>query len=1055
MREFENLAGLVMKSCLIKNFEECVQIFPGRTAVVYGNESVSYHQLNQKANLLAHYLIEIGVTRNSLVGVVLPRSIDFIVAILAIIKAGGCYIPIDPSFPTERINKVIDDAALSFLVTKTGIISLSTKDKLSLVNIDSFEKALKNFCGDDPSLASYEDDLIYVIYTSGSTGTPKGAVNTHKGFANLVEWYVADFGMNKDDNILIYTPLSFDLTQKNIFAPLMIGAKIFLYESTIYDPKLIAERICEYGITWINSTPSAFYPLVENDQDLKKLETLRYVFVGGEPLLAKRMLSIKKTNPKLNIINTYGPTECSDVCAFYWVSNKDFESNSTYVPIGKAIKSMELSVFNEKMEEVSPGEIGELYISGVGVGLGYLNNSELTKKAFVSSSLDGHPQKLFYKTGDLVRYLPDSTNIEFIERKDFQVKIRGYRVELEEISNILKSYPNVKDALVVAHGDKEDEKHIIAYVVAIDRQDVILDREDLKQYLQRFLPSYMIPAAILVVDGFPLTLNGKIDRKNLPIPKIAFSNSFDESLNIIERKLLDLWYALLPVQDIDVKDSFFQLGGHSLSAVKLIFRIRQEFGVNISIQDLFGNPTILSLAQRIGENKNLLRNQAITIKRCSDIHSEYPLSFPHKRIWYIEQTFKNPIIFNNLITLSIKGFLSVEKLEQALNQLVKRHEILRTSLSIHGTEPYEQLFDNFDFKLEKLDYTDENEDLWQEKIKEFSESVISIPFDLTRLPLIRVYVLKLRDDHHILVMCIHQFLIDGASMSVFYDELSKFYNNSDSDLSPLPVQYRDYAIWQNNELTEKNLEKQIEFWRHELNGAPKQIAFQLDKLRPSEFSYEGRVCTTFLPVEVVREINLFCKTHDVTLFMTLLSVYAVLLFNHSQDKDIVIGSPIANRSYGELEGLIGFFVNIIPYRIALDTNLSFTELVSNVKRFALAAYMNQDLPFIDLCNYLNIERDKSYHPIFQAVFAMQPYGVDSFKLDGLTVEDLDYEEPVAKFDLTLNASEKNGVIELKFEYALGLFLHSTIEGMAEEYEGILKKVILNPKEKIKKIVSFI
>lgn len=559
----------MQNNIILKKFEEQVKSFPEKLAVTCGNKSVSYRQLNEKANLLAHYLIEIGVTRNSLVGVVLPRSIDFIVAILSIIKAGGCYVPIDPSFPIERIRGIIKDAHLPVLITQTGIIELPTTDNVNLINIDTLEKVLRNPNPNNPSLSFDENDQIYVIYTSGSTGVPKGAINSYKGFANLVEWYVSEFGMNQSDNVLIYTALSFDLTQKNIFAPLIRGAKLFLLEDTPYNPELIVEKIHEHNITWINSTPSAFYPLIEDETYLRKLSTLRYVFVGGEPLFAKRVLSIKNFNPKLKIINTYGPTECADVCAFYPLHDKDFQPNDLCVPIGKAIDNMQMHVLDEQMQKVMPGEIGELYISGIGVGLGYLNNDELTQKAFIPGSFSKDYGSLLYKTGDLVRYLPDG-NIEFIERKDFQVKIRGYRVELEEISNILKAYPGVKDALIIAYENKESEKYLVGYVIGTHKQDHSLSCDKLREHLQKFLPSYMVPMALLIIDEFPLTLNGKIDRKKLPLPAVNSLIFAGQGFSETEEKLLEIWSSLLPIQPVGISDNFFLLGGHSLNAIKLM-----------------------------------------------------------------------------------------------------------------------------------------------------------------------------------------------------------------------------------------------------------------------------------------------------------------------------------------------------------------------------------------------------------------------------------------------------------------------------------------------------
>ena len=443
------------------SFEEQVKKSPTLLAVSCGSNSLTYDQLNKKANLLAHYLIQLGVTRNTLVGISISRSIEFIVAILGVLKAGGTYVPIDLCSPPERLKLIINDANLAVIITQTSNLSRFNQKTSILIDIDLFELSAPQPCFDNPPLINIPEDQIYVIYTSGSTGQPKGAINCHQGFSNLVNWYVSKFKMSGHDNVLIYTTLSFDLTQKNLFAPLLTGATLYLLEDVPYDPNLIVQKINQYHITWINSTPSSFYPLIEynNDEGLDNLSSLRYVFVGGEPLFAKRLLPIKNLNPQLSIINTYGPTECSDVCAFYPLHDIDHTSNNYCAPIGKAIDNMQMFVLNDKLNEVLPGEIGELYVTGVGVGLGYLNNKELTEQKFINDPFNDNSQRIFYSTSDLVRYLP-SGDIEFVERKDFQVKIRGFRVELGEVESSIKTFSNVKDALVIASEDKEYQKFL-------------------------------------------------------------------------------------------------------------------------------------------------------------------------------------------------------------------------------------------------------------------------------------------------------------------------------------------------------------------------------------------------------------------------------------------------------------------------------------------------------------------------------------------------------------------------------------------------------------------
>jgi len=509
--------------------------------------------------------------------------------------------------------------------------------------------------------------------------------------------------------------------------------------------------------------------------------------------------------------------------------------------------------------------------------------------------------------------------------------------------------------------------------------------------------------------------------------------------------MFDIWEKFLPVPINNLEDSFFSLGGHSLSAVKILFQIKKEFGVEISIQDLFTYPTIFSLLRVIDEKK-IEKNRKMTeiVKNVSG--SKSPLSMPHQRILYIENTFHNPIIFNNLITLSLTGRLSEKKLENAFHELIKRHEIFRTCIVREKNQMFEKVFDKFNFILEKIDFSQDNAVVQKQKVEEFAKQVVEKPFNLMSLPLIRGFLIKLGESSYVLVMCLHQFLIDGASMNIFYKELAAFYNGE--SLEELKIQYKDYAFWQSQSITKKNIQKQVNFWKMELKDAPEQIHLKTDIPRLPEFSYRGDVYTLNLSKELSVTSNKFCQKNDVTLFMLLMSIYSILLTRYTKNRDIVIGAPIANRRSPDLDPLIGFFVNLVPYRVKIPNEITFLELILNTKKVALDAYNNQDIPFVHLPEYLSIKKRKDYHPIFQVVFAMQPYAVDKFCLNEVQVKDLDYEEPIAKFDMALNASLKNGNIELKFEYATDLFVRKSVEKMAKEFKFILEECLSRPEKKL-------
>ena len=592
--------------CIHQLFEEQVEKTPNAVAVVFENQQLTYVQLNQRANQLAHHLQSLGVGPEVLVGICVERSLEMVVGLLGILKAGGAYVPLDPSYPAERLADILADASAPIVVTKASILASLSESQAQVVCIDRDWDTIAQESLDNPTHLVNSSHLVYVIFTSGSTGKPKGAGVFHRGFTNLLWWYVTEFNLAELERVLLITSFSFDLTQKNIYAPLISGGTLHILPSGVYDPQNIIQQIDEHAIAWVNCTPSMFYTLLDilGKDFFSKLSSLRYVLLGGEPIQVSILRDwLKSPECKATIVNTYGPTECTDVCAFYRLDQPENFLNKS-VPIGHSIPNTQLIVLDNNHNLMPIGVVGELCIAGTGVGLGYINNKERTAKQFI---LNPFGEGYLYKTGDLARYLPDG-NIEFLGRIDHQVKIRGFRIELGEIESILNTHPQIQQTVVIATEELPGNKRLVAYVVTSDES---LTTKQLCEFLKEKLPEYMVPSAFVTLDGLPLTPNGKVDRKALPEPdgEITREQEYVAPRTPSEEILANIFANVLGVQKVGIHDNFFDLGGHSLLATQVISRIRQAFAVDVPLRNLFEEPTIANLSKIIENSHSLLLQQ--------------------------------------------------------------------------------------------------------------------------------------------------------------------------------------------------------------------------------------------------------------------------------------------------------------------------------------------------------------------------------------------------------------------------------------------------------------
>jgi len=1042
---------------IIDLFEQQAAATPDNPAVVFDGQALSYRRLNEKANQLAHYLLglktEAGtalLSDNPLIAIAVERSPDMIVGLLAILKAGGAYVPVDPHYPAIRIRHMLEDSQAPLLLTQSRLL-----EQLALVELKHDCLAL---CLDELDVSgqpaenltgrSGPEDLAYLIYTSGSTGMPKGAGVFHKGVTNLVHWFTTKFQLNSRDRVLIVSPFSFDLTQKNIFAPLIIGGQLHLPTSTHYDPNHLRKVVEEQKITWLNCAPSAFYPILEpNDEDtFLKLSSLRYLFLGGEAIVFSRLKTwLDFTDGRTKLVNGYGPTECTAICAAYLLEHAKETPSGQTIPIGKPIYNCKVFILDRNFALLPVGISGELCIAGIGIGSGYLNRPELTAEKFVEVELFGKLVPI-YRTGDLAKWLPDG-NLEYLGRIDHQIKLRGFRIELGEIDAVLGQHPDIKQVVTNLY-EADGDKRIAAYLTTDNGN---FNTEELPGWLKAKLPDYMVPSHFLCLDALPLTPNGKIDRKALPAPEPRQTSGFSQSASPAEDLLAALWAGILKCGAIGRQDNFFELGGHSLLATQLVARVRESFQVELPIRAVFEYPQLSDLAAAIEAAAGGIRLPAIEAQASDEAKV---LSFAQQRLWFLSQfEDNNSATYNMPFALRLSGRLDVDALQQSLQWLVARHAVLRSHFpTISGQAQVQIRAVEVVKALQIHDLRPLATDVRELEVQRLADNHAIAPFDLGQGPLFRADLLRLDEAEAVLLLNMHHIISDGWSMGVFMRDWQQAYTafagNGQTNLPELAIQYSDYAAWQRQWFQGEVLQQQIDYWTGQLKGLPELLELPTDKPRPPRQSYRGAHFSHALPATLSQDVARLSVDQGVTLFMTLLAAFEVLLSRYSRQQDIGVGSPIANRTHGHTEDLIGFFANTLVLRGQIDPQQSFIDLLQATRQTCLDAYAHQDVPFEMLVEKLQPTRSLGHSPLFQVMFVLQNNETAQLALPGLDITAMEMDYPVAKFDLTLNVAEQDGQLYSSWTYATDLFTGDTIERMAGHFEALLNAIVDNPEQAI-------
>ena len=1052
-KTIENLDKRTVSQC----FEEQALLTPQNIAIVSTKNRLTYSELNQRANQLAHYIKDkYAIKADDLVALCLERDEHMLISILAVLKAGGAYVPIDPEYPVERMEYILEDTGAKVILTNESHKELFSTVRLQNVNIElidakNFEYTLQKQKECNLKSQINNHNLAYVIYTSGTTGKPKGVLIEHCNVIRLFSCTDKLFHFNSQDVWTLFHSYAFDFSVWEIWGALLYGGKLVIPSKQCTKDFEIFYQLCiNENVTVLNQTPSAFYQFSEIVHQNKVNDNIRFVIFGGEALNSlqlKTWWDCKGLQAKL--INMYGITETTvHVTYKELIPNESLKSD-----IGKPISDLTTYVLDANLNLMPIGSVGELYVGGLGLSRGYLNKENLTAERFILNPFQTEQQKIsnfnsrLYKSGDLVRLLPNG-NLEYIGRNDFQVKIRGFRIELGDIENAVLCFDGIKQTAVIVKniGSDDSNKALICYYIA----EFLIDSKVLIQYLSEKIPDYMIPSFFMQLSAIPLTINGKLDKKALPEINIKNIVEFEAPRNEIEKNIASIWEEVLSLDkgSVGIRNDFFSLGGNSITAIKLLNHMNKKLELNISLKDFLNTNNI----ERLVKELQIIDKNSIEISKYEFKNAEEQiLSFAQERLWFIDKLENEVNSYNIPMLYKLSANVNEESLLLSLREIITRHEVLRSVIkeSAEGKAYQEALFDNGNsFQLSIIECDSKN--IFEEKLKEN----MNYTFNLNREIPLRACIYIVKNDNgtrnKYLNITIHHIAFDGWSTEVFLSELLSFYeyfekNEQTKKILPLEIQYKDFAKWQKNYLQGQVLDQEMKYWKSKLSGI-EALDLHLDKQRPLQIDYKGQNVFFELDEHLSNDLRIISKNLDLSMYSLLLSSYYLMLSCISGQKDIVVGSPIANRHYPKIAETIGYFVNTIVLRAQIDPDVSLVEFIKAVGKEVVEAQQHQDLPFEKLVVEISPERDQSKHPIFQVMFGMDTFQAKQFSyiFENSTEFDLNLNQMYspAKFDLSLFMDEGQKKILGCFNYAESLFHEETIKNYVSIFLQLLKEFVL-------------
>jgi amino acid adenylation domain-containing protein len=1045
VEEWNDTQQQIPELCLHQLFEEQVLRTPHAVALVFADKRLTYTELNGKANQLAHFLRTWGVQTETPVAICCERSLELVIGILGILKAGGVYVPLDASYPTERLGWMLDDCHAPILLTQENLLRKMPSHWVQMIAMDTESDRIAAESPANPTHVTIPANLAYVMYTSGSTGTPKGVAVEHRAIVRLALGTRA-FTVAPSDAFVLLSPVTFDASTLEIWAPLLHGARLAVFPAVTPSSKEIGEFVEKAGVTVLWLTAGLFHQLVETE--LPRLQGIRQLLTGGDVVSPRHIRMLAQMFPGCVLINGYGPTENTTFTACHVIQGDPGPLNS--FPIGKPISNTTAYVLDAQMKPLPVGVVGELFTGGMGLARGYLDSPDLTAEKFLPNPFSKIGGERLYRTGDRVRWQSDGT-LEFLGRFDFQVKLRGFRIELGEVQAVLEKVAGVRQALAVLHEYSPADKRLVAYV-AVDPGTPATDECYLRSYMQERLPPYMVPGAILILGELPLTHNGKVNRKALPAPECSNKKSAgDAPRTPIEEIVAGIWCEILKVDSAGIHDSFFDLGGHSLLATQLISRIRLTFQVELSLSVLFEKSTIAAFAARLEEEVRKDKKSAMPPMRHVNRETSLPLSFAQQRLWFLHQLQPESSAYNVPIALRLQGEIQVETLERAVTELVRRHQVLRTRLEMAGQQTTQVIAPATPVHCALTDLSMLSSEKREAEARLQMAAEARAPFDLAHGPLIRGRIFRLTSTDHLLLITLHHVACDGWSLGIMMREITALYGaysaGQESPLPELMLQYADYAAVQREWLQGEVLEEQLSYWKKQLAGLP-VLEIPTDFPRTHLGSEAGAALPWTLNEELSRQLKELSRREGVTLFMTMLAAFQLLLSRYSGQEDVAVGTPIAGRRWTETENLIGFFVNTLVLRTDTSGAPTFREMLGRVRATTLGAHAYQDIPFEKLVEELRPERDLSRTPFFQVLFVFQNAPETELHFPDVKVSRLEIPLEVTKFELALMATESGSRIEGALGYRTGLFAETRMKRLLGHWENLLTEIVRDPQARI-------